>query len=78
VLRGDEHLQGRAGVHRGVASRNLVEADRVVEDLARVDAAVEDVGQCLLDVGPDRGGTTGEGGVLAEQGPEPDRRVACS
>jgi hypothetical protein len=64
-----------AGVHRLVAGRRVVEADGVVEDLAGVDAALEHFGQGLLDVGADRGGAAGKGRVLAEQGPEADRRV---
>ena len=40
-----------------------------------VHGAVEDGGQQLLDVGADRGGSAGQGDVVAEEAAEPDRRV---
>ena len=46
-----------------------------VEDLPRLDRAVEDVGHEFLDVGADRGGAAGEADVAAEQAGEADGGV---
>src|SRR4051794_23696304 len=47
----DEDLERLAGVHRAVRVGHAVEVDGPVEDLAGLDAARQDVGQQLLDVG---------------------------
>src|SRR6266508_4728920 len=47
----DEHLQRFAIGHGAVAVGHVLEADGAVEHLARLERAVEHVGQQLLDVG---------------------------
>src|SRR3954469_12889911 len=63
----DEDLERLAGVHRLVPGGDVVQPDGAVEDPAGLDAALEHVGQQVLDVGPLRAGAAGEGDVAAEE-----------
>jgi hypothetical protein len=71
---GDEHLERLAGVHEAVPLGDVGQGNGSIEDSARLDAPLEHVRQGGLDVGAYGRGTTGQGGVLAEQRPEADRR----
>src|SRR3954453_17897166 len=71
----DQDLDRLAVGHRAVAVGHAVEIRRGVEDLPRLDGAVEDVGHQVLDVGADRRGPAGQADVVAEQAAEPDRRL---
>ena len=66
-LRRHEHLDRLALVHRPVAVGYAVEVDDAVEDPARLDPSLEDVGQQFLDVGADRGGTAADADVVVER-----------
>src|SRR5436853_6565068 len=59
-LRRHEHLDRLALVHRPVAVGYAVEVDDEIEDLARLDPYLEDVGQQFIDVGADRCGTAAD------------------
>src|SRR6266536_2100373 len=63
----DHDLDRLPLVHRPVAVRHLVEAHDPVEDPAGLDPAIKDVGQKLLDVGADRGGSAAHGDVVVER-----------
>src|SRR6184192_2146117 len=67
-LRRHEHLDRLALVHRSVAVGYAVEVDDAIEDPARLDPSLEDVGQQLLDVGADRGRTAADADVVVERG----------
>src|SRR5438552_4105769 len=67
-LRRHEHLDRLALVHRPVAVGYAVEVDDAVEDPARLDPSLEDVGQQFLDVGAGRGGTAADADVVVERG----------
>src|SRR3954468_5633518 len=69
----DEDLDRLAVGHRAVAVGHAVEVGRGVQDLPRLDGAVEDVGHQLLDVGADRRRPAGQADVVAEQAAEADR-----
>src|SRR5262249_50450169 len=70
----DEHLERLAAGHRPVAVRHVLKADGAVEHAARLDRAVEYVGQQPLDVGASRCDATGERDVAPEH-VEADRRL---
>src|SRR5258707_6601250 len=62
-------------VHRAIAVGHLVEAHDAVEDPARLDPALEDVWQKLLDVRADRGGSAAYGDVVVECRPRCRHRL---
>src|SRR4051812_46422176 len=73
--RADEDLECLPSGHGAVAVGYLVQADGAVEDPARLNAAVEDVGQQVLDVRAGGGDAAGHGDV-APDGVEAQRHLA--
>src|SRR3954453_14396323 len=71
----DEDFEALAVVHVLVTGRHTVDVGGGVENLSGLDAAVEDVGHELLDVGTHRGGPTGESDVRPEEAAEADGGV---
>src|SRR6516225_8244623 len=66
-LRPDQDLDGLAVIHGAVPIRHAVEIDRSVEDAARIDTALEDIGQQLFDVCAHRRRTSADHDVLVEE-----------
>src|SRR4051795_11616688 len=63
----DHHFNGLAAVHRAIAFGHTIETDHAVEDPSGLDAACEDIGQQLLDVGAHGCGSAADDDVLVEE-----------
>src|SRR5208283_2878380 len=64
----DHDLEGLALIHCPIPIGYLAQTDYAVEDAARLNAALADVGQQLLDVGADRCGAPTYRDVVVKHG----------
>src|SRR5436305_2930199 len=72
----NHHLERLPFVHRAVAVGNPIEVHGPIEDPARLDRSIEDVGQQLLDISPGGRGAATDSDVAVEGGLRSGHRLA--